>query len=324
MATKKATGAPTWATETVRVALKGSGMKPLKATQLHLVTPDGAVLSNPQMEALAVWPSARLRIIFGESVNWFGQSKGRWHDQAVALAMSVAPLASPKWIVQDIIGRNDIAVLAPLAYRADEAKKLASRALFDHTKDDAWVCLRSGGPKDATWDACVLVTQRSVQVHLPPTAANVALLEKELDRIVGEAPFAWGGVGYGWDGLPTVRALVRNTTKPKASYAGVALRKLEQVAPTDGVDALLWLGRAWCKEEGLPEDAHEKLLAGVLAKPGRTVTRTDGLVRVAVARPKSPDDAKGAKAGEKLGAELAKVVANARALSRRAILRKRR
>ena len=114
---------PAWGTEPVLVQVKGSGMAPLKATKLHVVMPDGSIASKKQTAAMGVWPSARLRLIFGQSVSWFGKDKGKWHDRAVALVVKLAALASPKWIVHDIIGRNDIPVLKPVAYTAAEMKK---------------------------------------------------------------------------------------------------------------------------------------------------------------------------------------------------------
>lgn len=303
--------APTWGTEKILVQIKGSGMKPLPATKLHILLPDGTRASKKEEEALVVWPSARLRIVFGESVNWYGRARGAWHDQATALVMKLVPLAKPKWIVQDIIGRNDIPVLKAAAYSSAEAKKLAGRALFDHDKQHAWACFRSGGPRDVRWDASVLVGQRSVQVHLPPTDANVRLLERTLDALVtkSEVPFAWATVGRGWDGWASAMALSANDRKPRTSFGNVSLRVLGQDAPKDGADELVWIGRAWCSDVGLADEEHEKLIAPVAGGKGRKVSRKDGLVRVS---------------GKALGADLAEVVSRTQALARRAMLRKRR
>jgi len=231
--------APTWGTEQVLIQVKGSGMAPLKATKLHVVMPDGSIASKKQLEEIAVWPSARLRLIFGQSVNWFGKDKGAWHDAAVRLVMKLAPLASPKWIVQDIIGRNDIPVLAAKAYTAAEGKKIAGRALFDYRRDNAWACLRSGGPRDVTWDACVMITQDAVQVHLPDTSANVRKLQSVLDRIVDDVPFAWAAVGRGTSGFPNVLALAGNEVKRVARTGSSACG---QTTPKSGAgsESLAW------------------------------------------------------------------------------------
>jgi hypothetical protein len=287
-------------------------MPSLKATKLFIVMPNGERASKKEMASVAVWPSARLRVIFGQSVNWYGKDKGAWHDAAVALAMKLAPLASPSWIVHDITGRNDIPVLRPTPWKTSDAKKVAGRALFDYRKDHAWACLRSGGPRDVCWDASVLVTQSSVQLHLPDTDANVRKLAGVLDRLVQDTSFAWASVGRGTNGLPSVMALSRNEIKPIASYAGTNLRALNQVAPKEGSDTLVWIGRAWCSQDGLEEEAHEKLIAPICK--GRAVRRRDGLVRVAVK--------KGAPS-KKLGADLATLVSRAHELLRRTTLRKR-
>jgi hypothetical protein len=298
---------PTWGTEPILVKVKGSGMPSLKATKLHVVMSDGSIATKKQMERVAVWPSARLRVIFGQSVNWYGKEKSAWHDAAVALVMKLAALASPKWIVQDIVGRNDIPVLKPVAFTPAEAKRTVGRALFDYRKDHAWACMRSGGPRDVCWDASVLVTQSTVQLHLPATDANVRKLAAVLDRIAHDVPFAWAGVGRGTNGFANVMALARNEIKPIASYAGTSLRALRQVAPADGADSLVWIGRAWCSEKGFAEEEHQKLIAPLAGKRGEI---RDDLVRLS-------------KATKKDAANLAKVVARAHALLRRAVLRKR-
>lgn len=308
---------PVWGTKKVLVHMKGSGMKAIEATKLFVEMADGKVASKKEEEALVVWPSARLRIVFGESVGWYGRSRGAWHDQATALAVKLAPLAKPQWIVQDIIGRNDIPVLKAVPFKSAEAKKLAGRVLFDHQKQHAWACMRSGGPRDVRWDASVLVRQRSLQLHLPPTDANLRLLGKTLDALVAKSdvPFAWATVGRGWDGWASAMALSANDVGPKTSVGGTSLVVLRQDLPKDGVDSLLWLGRAWCSDEGIADDEHEKLIAPVASGKGRTVTRTreNGLVRVSV-----PE-----KGGKALGADLAKVVSKVRDVARRAVLRKR-
>jgi hypothetical protein len=302
----------TWGTEAILVRVKGSGMPPLEATKLHVVMPDGSIASKKQMATIGAWPSARLRVIFGQSVNWYGKNKGAWHDAAVALVMKLAPLASPNWIVQDIIGRIDIPVLKPAPWKANDAKKIVGRALFDYQKYRAWACLRSGGPRDVVFDSSVLVTQSAVQVHLPYSEANVRKLAGVLDRVVADVPFAWAGVGRGTNGYPSAMALVHDARKPMASYAGTTLRALGQVAPSDGQDSLVWIGRAWCNG-GFEDEEHEKLIAPALAK-GREIARRDALVRIS-AKPGAPS--------KKLAADLSKVVGRAHDLARRAVLRKR-
>jgi hypothetical protein len=146
-----------------------------------------------------------------------------------------------------------------------------------------------------------------VQLHLPDTSANVKKLADVLDRIVSDVPFAWAGVGRGTNGYANVRALARNETKRIASYAGTSLRSLVQVAPADGADSLLWIGRAWCSEEGFDAEEHEKLFAPVVGKRGDV--RGD-LVRLS-------------STTKKEAANLAKVVRRAHELLRRAVLRKR-
>lgn len=284
---KQRAAAPTWGTESVLIQVKGSGMAPLKATKLHVVMPDGSIASKKQLETIAVWPSARLRLIFGQSVNWYGKNEGAWHDSAVRLVMKLAPLVSPKWIVQDIIGRNDIPVLAAKAYTVADAKKIASRALFDYRKDNAWACLRSGGPRDVQWDACVIVAQDAVQVHLPDTSANVKKLAAVLDRIVRDVPFAWAGVGRGTNGFPNVLALAGNEVK-RARIAGASQLALGQTNPKNGADSLVWIGRAWGSEDGGGGD-----LERVTGTPKKLATR------------------------------LAKMISDAHTQARREILRKR-
>jgi hypothetical protein len=319
----RASQAPTWGTEAILVNVKGSGMDPLPATRLNVILPDGSMASKKETESLVVWPSARLRVVFGQTVNWFGLERGPWHAKAVGLVLKLAALVSPRWIVQDIINRVDIPVLKAAAYSTADAKKIAGRALFDYRKDRAWACLRSGGPRDVCWERSVLVGQHAVQVHLPRSEQNLRLLERTLDRLVSSVPFAWAGVGHGWDGFASAMALSRNEMKPKNRFGGVNLQTLRQLGPKDGTDTLLWIGRAWGSEKGMADEAHERLIAPLVGGAGRSVTRAKGLARVELAGSPSAG-ARGAKSSPTLSADLASIIKRNLELARRAVLRKRR
>ncbi len=307
---------PTWGKSTILI--KGGGMTPQKATQVHIQMSDGTVASRKAAEALVYWPTVRLRIVFGRSETWFGKSGTEMRDKAIRAAMKLAVIAKTSWINQDIIGRADVPILKPTLFSKAEAQKLIARTLFVEQKDSgtAWVVLRTGGALSVQYDASVVVLQDSVQLHLPPTAENAAFLEKTLDGLVDEVPFAWASVGYGLGGWASVFALLLSTPKVQP-IKGLGIKVLEQRAPDAGIDWFVWLG------EILRETpAHQRIVEPLGRDASRDVSFRNSLIRISVPRPASSADSKDTKPAKKLGEELREVVKKITALETRASLRR--
>jgi hypothetical protein len=307
---------PTWGKSTVLI--KGGGMAPQKATQIHVEMPDGAVASQKAADNVAIWPSVRLRIVFGHSDSWYGKSGEERREKAIRGIMKMAEIAKPSFINQDVIGRADIPVLKPTPYKKADAQKLLERTLFVEQRGTGtpWVVMRTGGALDVRYDASVVVLDDSVQLHLPATAENVERLEKALDVLVNDLPFAWAGVGYGWGGWASALALLQSTMKVRP-IQGVGLKTLEQRVPSAGLDWLVWIGDV-LRETPAQAAVVDPLGSGT----DRTVTRRGSLMRIALPRPTSPEDAKGRKPAEKLAADLGDVLKKIRDLQTRAVLRR--
>jgi hypothetical protein len=300
---------PTWKSKRIMVSLRGSGMPALEATALEVVLPGGAIASQREADAAAIWPSARLRLVFGVSVNWYGATGGAWQKRAIAVAMKLAKLVAPTFIVSDVTGRLDLPVLKPIAYSKSAAERMAARVLFaDHENPNAWAVIRSGGPHDVAYGASLLVLSDALQLHLPP--GSEGKLAALLADIVDEVPFAWAGVGQGLGGWASALALARNTAKGRTKIGTTSLVDLAQTAPKSGIDEQLWLGTAWTAET-LDDVERTKLLAKIVR--GRKVEPRGDLVRVVVKRP----------AARKLAADLQSTIAAARELARRRVLRRR-
>lgn len=299
---------PTWGKSTVEMKVRGA--PPFKATKLHVELLDGAVGSQRQAEEAVSWPSARLRIAFGGPVHWGGQAGSAWHQDAVATALALAGMFDGTWIVHDIIGRNDIPVLKPTPFARAEAQKLAERTLFVEQKanSQAWVTLRTGGPLSVQYDHSLVVFQDSVQLHLPPTSANLEQLEAALDTLAAKVSFAWADVGEGRGGWASIMALTGNSPLGKPPK-GLSLTSLVQRDPGRGADRVVWLGDL---SQATP--AHEALVRTL--EKGRTVQRSESRTRVAV--PWTFGDTKTAAAAEKLTGDLHELRKKLKAVDARA------
>ena len=307
---------PTWGKSTVLI--KGGGMAPQKATQIHVEMPDGTVASQKAADNVVIWPSVRLRIVFGHSESWHGKAGEEQREKAIRGSMKVAEIAKPSFINQDVIGRADIPVLKPTPYKKVDAQKLVERTLFVEQRGTgtAWVVMRTGGALDVRYDASVVVFDDSVQLHLPATTENVERLEKALDELVDDLPFAWAGVGYGWGGWASALALLQSTMKVRP-IQGVGLKTLEQRAPSAGLDWLVWIGDV-LRETPAQASVVDRLGSGT----SRMVTRRGERMRISLPRPASPEDAKGRKSAEELAADLGEVLKKIRDLQTRASLRR--
>jgi hypothetical protein len=295
---------PTWGKSSVLVKVKG--MKPEKATKLQVDLPDGSVASKKAALELAVWPAVRLRIVFDAARLWWGSHQTLWHEAAIAAAVELSALVSPTWMVQDTIDRWDDPVLKPEPFSKSAAAKHVAKTIFATKPPMPWTVLRSGGALSVRYDASELVLNGSVEVFLPPTPANAALLEKTLDALAARVKFAWAGVGYGLAGWASSLAL-----------GGPAPGKLEQKRPAMDADWLVWIGDRW-----RDTPAQEAILAPLERDASRTIERQGSLTRISVPRPVSPEDAKGANAAKKLAVELGDVTRKMNDRARRAALRR--
>jgi hypothetical protein len=303
---KKAEAAePTWAKGTA--VLKIKGMKPATVAALKVQMPDGNVASTKTAQEVAVWPAVRLRVVFDAFSLWWGAQRTPWHKAAVSAAIDLARLVSPKWIVQDNIDRLDEPVLKPEPFSRSAAARHVARTLFATRPLTPWTVLRSGGALSVRYDASVLVLKSSVQVFLPPTAANVALLEKVLDRLPHRLTFAWAGVGFGLAGWAS-----------SVSLDAPSPGKLEKKKPAMDADWVVLIGDRW-----RASPAQEALLVPLECdEAARKVERRGSFVRISVPRPASPDDARAGRPARKLASDLAEVARKMQDLRRRAVLRK--
>jgi hypothetical protein len=307
---------PTWGKSTILI--KGGGMAPQKATVAQVEMPDGSVASWKAAEGLVVWPTVRLRIVFGHHELWHGKAGPEERAKAIRVAMKLAAITKLSWINQDIIGRNDVPILKPVPFTKTEAQKLIERTLFVEQKANGtpWVVLRTGEALSVRYDASMVVLEDSVQLHLPATAENAKLLEETLDALVDEVTFTWAGVGHGFGGWASALALVQSTIKPQP-LKSVGIKTLEQRTPNAGTDWLVWTG-------GLMREtpAHEAIVDPLGKAASRSSARKGALTRIAVPQPASPDDAKGAQPAEKLAADLRDALKKINAIAYRAALRK--
>jgi hypothetical protein len=310
---------PSWGKRDILINMRGSGMRDQRASVLHIDLPDGSVASRSQADALVVWPSARLRIVFGESQNWYRMAGTPWHKQATLAAMKLASSVKLTWMNNDVIGRVDLPMLKPVAYKKDAAAKLVARTLFTEGVGNryhrgAWSLFRTGAALSVRYDASLLVRVDEAQLHLPPTRENVAMLESLLDELARTVPFAWAGVGYGLGGFASAHAMMNAGVQPRA-IKGVKLGDLGQRDPD--ADWLVWIGP---QLTGTP--VREKLLAPLARGAGRKVALSKGLIRIAVERPKSLDVAKRNRPAVQLAKELALALKKVREADRRALLRR--
>lgn len=309
---------PTWGKSTVAIQIKGSGMKAQKATRIHVVLPDGSIGSRKAGDEIAVWPTLRLRMVFGRGASWRGNAGAEQREKAIRAVIKLAAIAGCSWINSDVIGRVDVPVLKPVSFTSTELQRLVARTLFVEQKatGTAWIVARTGGALDVRYDASVVVLDDSVQLHLPQNAESAALLEATLDALVGEVPFAWASVGYGLGGWSSARALSMNELTVR-SIKGVTLKTIEQRAPGAGADWLVWTGALL---RGTP--AHDAITDALGRDESRTTSRHGALVRIAVPRPASPDDVESAISASRLAVDLDNALKKLHALDFRAALRR--
>jgi hypothetical protein len=310
----KAAKAPAAAAEPVWLQPSAKGKK------LEIAKPDGSVVPAKGADSLALWPSARLRVVFDPWAGWVKSRDTPWHDAAAALAAELAELASPSVIVEDLRDKSAEPVLAPAPYTKKKGAELARQALFAPQKSAhlPWVVFRSGGELSVTYERSLVVRNDSLSLFLPPTAASVALLERTLDRALqgGDLPFSHAGVGFALAGWASALAVDGVREDAPSSYRANKLEKLESQDQVLGAEWLVWIG-----ERMRAPDTTGKLLAPLLSGAGREVVDEAPLARVEVSRPKSPDDAAGAKAARALADDLAAALKKVRAKLTATLLR---
>jgi hypothetical protein len=291
-------------------------VKPMTTPRVQIQLPDGSIATQKVADDLAVWPSARLRIVFGEGINWYGKAGTDWHKQAIAMALKLASLAKPAWIVHDVIDRWDVPALKPVSFAKAEAEKLLGRTLFRKDMPDPWTEMRTGDERGVRYDRSLLALREAVELHLPPTPENVDLLERTLDDLDGSIPFAWAGVGYGLSGWSSDLALTKDKRKV-TPVRGSQIRLLEDKSAVLGADWLVVIGGLWHVSP-----SHTRIVEELAKGPSRAVEQGGSLTRISVPRPESVDDAKGAKAAKKLAQDLKAAAKKIRAVEDRALLRK--
>ena len=293
-------------------------LKPSPTKRLKVVAPDGTILEDAAAQKLGSWPSVRLRVVFDTGFVWWRFRETPWHEAAIATASTLASVRDWSWISENISDKSQPPVLHAIAYDKKKAAALFARTLFlDGRGHLPWTMLRSGDELSVQYDASFVVTAGSLSLHLPPTPSNAALLERTLDGLASRVAFAYADVSHALAGFSTAVALDWHQPRRHEVYVAAQLDKLERAAPGLGAPWLLWVGERWRESP-----AKQRITQALSTGASRQVQDKGGLIRIALSRPRSPDDAAGARAGKKLAADVQAATKKLLALQTRELMRR--